>query len=91
MKAAIESMLEVAREANGYVDDSKPWVLAKTAGEDSAKAEELAVVMGNLIKLCRVVGDMLKTIIPETAEKIAAQVGGDKVEMGEPLFPGVEG
>lgn len=81
MKGAIEAMLELARHANGYVDEKKPWELAK------AESDELPTVMGNLVKFCRAIGDMLQPIIPDTAAKIAEQVKGEKVQMGDPLFP----
>jgi methionyl-tRNA synthetase len=81
IKAAIEAMLELARWANGYVEEKKPWALAKEG------SDELPTVMGNLVKACRAIGDMLQPIIPETAAKIAEQVKGEKVQMGDPLFP----
>lgn len=81
IKMAIESMLELARWANAYVENNKPWELAKSG------SEELAPVMGNLVKCCRAIGDMLQSIIPDAAEKIAEQVNGEKVIQGEPLFP----
>lgn len=84
MKGAIEAMLELARYANAYVEQSKPWQMAK---EDDP---ELPTVMGNLVKACRAIGDMLKPIIPDAADSIAEQVGGDTVKMGDPLFPNLE-
>ena len=81
IKVAIESMLEVARFANFYVEQNKPWELAKT------DKERLSEVLGTLLKLCKEVGQMLQPIIPSTAEKILAQVAGDKVVKGEPMFP----
>lgn len=81
IKVAIESMLEVARFANAYVEKNKPWELAKT------DPERLKTVMGNLIKLCRVVGEMLQPIIPQTSASILKQAGENHVELLEPLFP----
>jgi methionyl-tRNA synthetase len=86
IKGAIEVMLELARHANAYVEENKPWALAK----DPDSAERLAVVMGNLVRFCRAVGDMLKPIVPETAERVLEQVGPDVVVMREPLFPNLE-
>jgi methionyl-tRNA synthetase len=81
IKGAIEAMLEVARHANGQVEENKPWELSK------AEDEKLGVVMADLVAFCKTVGEMLKPIIPEASEKIAEQVGGEKVQMGEALFP----
>lgn len=64
LKKTIEAMLELGYAANKYVEDSKPWVLAK---EDQ---EKLAQVIYNLLELIRVIGVMLLIIVPGTAEKI---------------------
>ena len=81
LKGAVESMVGLARAANKYVDDQKPWELAK------ADRVRLAVVLANLLTLCKAIGEMLQPIIPETAEKILKMVGGEKVVEGEVLFP----
>lgn len=85
IKGAVEAMLELARATNKTVDDEKPWELAKT------QSPRLEVVLGNLIELCRTLGEMLQPIIPETAEKILFQMGKDKIVLGEPLFPARDG
>lgn len=85
IKIAIETALEIGRYANTYVEQNKPWELAKK------DPEKLKLVMGTLAKLCRELGQMLEPIIPETAEKILKQFGtasGDAVvTKGEVLFP----
>ena len=81
LRRAVEAILLLAREGNLYVDQEKPWELAKS---DPARLE---VVLGNLVKLCREVGLMLRPIIPESAEKIINQVGEQSIVLGEPLFP----
>jgi methionyl-tRNA synthetase len=99
LKAALEGILRLSDVANTYVEDKKPWVLAK---EDQ---EELAKVMYKLLELIRHIGVMLLPFIPETAEKILSRIGTDKenasenwgelkkdsaVQKGEPLFPRLE-
>ncbi len=81
IKRAVEAIVALAREGNLYVDQQKPWELAKT---DPARLE---VVLGNLLALCKAIGEMLQPIIPEAAKKILEQVGEGKVVLGEPLFP----
>ncbi|MBT5824392.1 methionine--tRNA ligase [Candidatus Peregrinibacteria bacterium] len=81
IKKAIEHCLDLARVGNSYVDDNKPWELAKT------DMEALKPVLANLIALCTNVGYMLQAIIPESAEKILEQVTGETVTLGEQLFP----
>lgn len=81
IKGAVEAMLELARAGNKYVDDQKPWELAKS------DKERLETVLANLITLCRAISEMLQPIIPDTAKKILDQVGGEKVTLGDALFP----
>jgi len=84
IKMAEESALGLARFANGYVDEQQPWVLAKT------DMDSLAVVIGNLIQLCRAIGEMLIPIIPESAAKILAHFEENTAVLGDPLFPRLE-
>lgn len=83
VRGAVEWVVKLANEANLYVEQNKPWELAKS---DETR---LAVVMGNLMRLCRLLGQMLAPIIPDTSKKIQEQIGG-KVDLGEPLFPPIE-
>lgn len=84
IRGALEAMVELARAGNLYVDQEKPWELAKT------DKDRLAVVLGNLIVLCRELGKMLQPIVPETSQKILTQVGEDQLILGEALFPPLE-
>lgn len=81
IKGALEAMVELARFANKYTDEQKPWELAKT---DKARLE---VVLGNLITLCKALGEMLVPVIPESAQKILDQVAQDQIVLGDALFP----
>lgn len=85
LKKALESILELARLGNSYVDQEKPWELAKT------NPERLSIVLGNLVDLCETVGDLLEPFLPETAEKILAQMGAGRITLGEALFPNRNG
>lgn len=84
VKGALEAMIGLAREGNLYVDQQKPWELAKT------DKEFLEKVLGNLLELCKALGEMLQPVIPEAAQKILDQVGGDKIILGDALFPARE-
>jgi methionyl-tRNA synthetase len=84
IRGALESMTSLARAGNLYVDQEKPWVLAKT------DKERLGMVLGNLLILCRGIGKMLQPIIPGTSEKILTQVGETRLILGEPLFPPID-
>ncbi len=63
---ALESIFEVLRKCNKYIDDTTPWVLAK----DESKKERLETVIYNLLEGIRVCAILLQAFIPTTSEKI---------------------
>jgi methionyl-tRNA synthetase len=65
---AVRITMELADVANRYVDDKKPWVLAK----DSSKEEELQVVCTVGLNLFRLLTLFLKPILPVIASKSEA-------------------
>ena len=60
------------QRANKYIDETAPWVLAK---DMDANGPRLAQVLYNLLEACRVAGVLLTPFIPESCEKLFAQVG----------------
>ncbi|MBR4048947.1 MAG: methionine--tRNA ligase [Clostridia bacterium] len=68
---AVNEVMAVAKRSNKYIDETMPWALAK----DEAKKERLGTVMYNLIESIRFIAVGLKPFMPETAEKILAQIG----------------
>ncbi len=69
--------------ANKFVDDEKPWQLAK-----DSSSEQLVNVMHTLIVDIRIITDELAPFLPETADKIKAIFGGDTMPVDTPiLFP----
>ena len=67
---AAAAVMELARRCNKYIDETAPWVLAKS--EDSR--ERLNAVLYNLIECIRVLAVMLKPMIPATVDKMAVQL-----------------
>ncbi len=64
--------------ANRYVDDRKPWELAKAAKTgDEAAAAHLRDVLGDLVEACRVVGLAVAPFMPGAAPRLLAQLGHD--------------
>ena len=61
------------KEVNKYIDETEPWVLAK----DPEKADRLATVMYNLVEGITIGASLLQPFMPETAEKIMAQLNGE--------------
>ena len=67
---AISEVFGVFRRCNKYIDETVPWVLAK----DEAKSDRLAEVLYNLAESITVGASLLYSFLPETAEKIVAQL-----------------
>ena len=63
---ALESIFDVLRKCNKYIDDTTPWVLAK----DETKLARLETVIYNLLDSIRVCSIILQAYIPSTSEKI---------------------
>lgn len=60
---AVREIMALADKANQYIDEKKPWVIAKQAGKD----EELHDVCSVGINLFRVLIGYLRPILPATA------------------------
>ncbi|KOF57229.1 MULTISPECIES: methionine--tRNA ligase [Clostridium] len=67
---ALDHIWDVIKRANKYIDETAPWVLAK----DLSKKERLGTVLYNLVETLRIVSTVLSAFLPETSEKINAQL-----------------
>ena len=80
---AMTEIFNLFKRCNKYIDETMPWALAK----DEAKKDRLETVLNNLIESIKVGAGLLAPYMPETAEKILAQLGDGKVtEKPEILF-----
>ncbi len=68
---ALTEIFALFKRCNKYIDETAPWVLAK----DEAKKDRLSEVMYNLIESIAIGAELLAPFMPETAEKIFAQIG----------------
>ena len=68
---SIDEIKTVINRANKYIDETMPWVLAKS--EDDKP--RLGTVMYNLIETIRIIASLLSSYMPDTAGKIAEQIG----------------
>jgi methionyl-tRNA synthetase len=84
---AIGAVWELVGAANKYVEDTKPWELAKqrkASGPEAAQAaERLATTLYNLVEALRLIAHHLYPFLPGTAEKIANQLGIELERDGE--------
>ena len=71
LQGALQCIWQLVNRANQYVDQTKPFSLAK----DPAQAQRLDEVLYNLAETCRVLAVLLWPFIPGTATKIFAQLG----------------
>lgn len=83
--AALESIWGVIGLTNRHIEEVKPWTLAK-----EQKTEELTFFIRLLVDVIRQAGTALEPFLPQTAASITAQVGGETVAKGAPLFPRIE-
>ena len=67
---AITEVFAVFRRCNKYIDETTPWVLAK----DEASLDRLKEVLYNLTEAITIGATLLHPFLPETAEKIVAQL-----------------
>ena len=72
---AVTEVFNVFKRCNKYIDETEPWVLAK----DEAKADRLSTVLYNLVESITIGTSLLKSFMPETAEKIFAQLSASEV------------
>ena len=80
---AITEIFNLFKRCNKYIDETMPWALAK----DESKKDRLETVLWNLIQSISEGAKLLESFMPETAEKILAQLGGGHVvEKPEILF-----
>ncbi len=71
---AITEIFNLFRRCNKYIDETMPWVLAK----DEGKKDRLKTVLYNLIESISVGASLLEPFMPETSEKILAQINSKK-------------
>lgn len=69
--SAIRQVMALADEANKYIDDVKPWVIAK----DPARDAELQAVCTQGLNLFRVLAAALAPVLPRTSAQACAFLG----------------
>jgi len=76
---AIQDILDLFARCNKYIDETSPWALAK----DPDQIARLATVLYNLLECVRIGGILLKPFLPETSDKILAQLNTEKKEFDD--------
>ena len=76
---AISEIFNIFRRCNKYIDETTPWTLAK----DEAKKDRLSTVLYNLTEAITIGASLLEAFMPETSEKILAQLNTQKRALSE--------
>ena len=88
---AVSSVIELAKRCNKYIDETTPWSLAK----DQDKKQRLNDVLYNLCDLIRIIGILLRPIMPKAAGIIVGASNDETLRLcdlytpaqGDALFP----
>lgn len=83
---AAQVVLNLAKRCNKYIDETTPWVLAKN--EDDR--DRLETVLYNLLECIRILATCLHPFLPETADKIAAQMNVTALDLDALRFGAVD-
>ena len=79
---AMTEIFNLFKRCNKYIDETMPWALAK----EEDKQDRLATVLYNLVESIAIGATLLESFMPETSEKILAQLNASKrsiEELGE--------
>ena len=74
---ACETIMNLAKRCNKYIDETTPWTLAK----DEANKDRLSAVLYNLLECIRLLSIMLSPIMPDSSESIKAQLCTDSATL----------
>lgn len=78
LKEILDKIWQQVAWANKYIEEKKLWELVKTDPKEGKK------VLENLISLISGIGEVISPFMPETSEKIFAQL---EISKSEPIFP----
>lgn len=98
-QSALAAIWELVTRANGYVEQTAPWALAR-AERAGASTERLDAVLSTLAATLARLSWLIEPFLPDTAKAMAAQLGlaapgeapaaGTRVGEPRPLFPKIE-
>lgn len=71
ISTALDKVWQLINRSNKYIDETQPWVL----GKDPEQSARLAAVLYNLTEALRFVTVLISSAMPETADKMAEELG----------------
>ena len=72
---ACETVMNLAKRCNKYIDETAPWILAKS----EETRDRLETVLYHLLECIRLIGVMLTPVIPKCTAEIKRQLGTENV------------
>jgi methionyl-tRNA synthetase len=99
---ALGAAMDLARLANGYVEERQPWTQAKNPGSSAELDQTLATLARALAVLCALFQPVAPVKVAELAGRLGLDgvptleecrrvgLGGRRVAKGPPLFPKIE-
>jgi methionyl-tRNA synthetase len=76
---AITEVFTIFKRCNKYIDETEPWIL----GKDEAKKDRLSTVLYNLLESTTIGASLLEAFMPDTTDRILAQIGATKRPLEE--------
>lgn len=76
---AMTEIFNLFKRCNKYIDETMPWALAK----EEEKRDRLATVLYNLVESIVIGATLLEPYMPETSEKILAQLNAPKRKVND--------
>lgn len=67
---AMDEVWNMVRSLNQYIDNVKPWEVAKGIGKDTEAEPHLAEILAHCAGALLQIGDLLVPFLPQTAERI---------------------
>ena len=80
---ACAAVLDLAKRCNKYIDETMPWALAK----NEAQKDRLNDVLYNLLDLIKIIGVLLRPIMPDTAKSIAGDSISEELRTPDSYTP----
>ena len=74
MSDCVEAIMNIAKRCNKYIDETSPWVLAKS-DEKKARLDEVLYNLAESIRICAI---LLSPVMPSACEKILAAIGSEE-------------
>lgn len=75
-------------QANRYVEDERPWELARAERSSAPDVTRLNRVLATLVVTCRLLAEEIGPFIPQAAQRLRDQLGSNvRVGIGRPVSP----